>query len=170
MSTMATQRDYYEVLGVERTASGNEIASAYRKLAIKYHPDKNPGDEEAIERFKEAAEAFEVLSDQDKRSRYDRYGHAGVNGRAGAHHFNDVNDIFAAFGDIFGDLFGGGRNRVQKGRDVRCDVTLTLLEAARASRRPSSFSATSTARSATAAARPPAANAKSAATAAATAA
>jgi molecular chaperone DnaJ len=130
MSAMATQRDYYEVLSVERTASGNEIASAYRKLAIKYHPDKNPGDEEAIERFKEAAEAFEILSDPDKRSRYDRYGHAGVNGRAGAHHFNDVEDIFSAFGDIFGDLFGGGRNRVQKGRDVRCDVTLTLHEAA----------------------------------------
>jgi molecular chaperone DnaJ len=129
MSAMATERDYYEVLGVERTASGGDIATAYRKLAIKYHPDKNPGDEEAIERFKEAAEAFEVLNDPDKRARYDRYGHAGVNGR-GAHHFHDVEDIFSAFGDIFGDLFGGGRNRVHKGRDVRCDVTLTLHEAA----------------------------------------
>jgi molecular chaperone DnaJ len=130
MSAMATERDYYEVLGVERTASGSEIATAYRRLAIKYHPDKNPGDQEAIDRFKEAAEAFEILNDSDKRSRYDRYGHAGVNGRGGAHHFNDVEDIFSAFGDIFGDLFGGGRNRTQKGRDVRCDVTLTLHEAA----------------------------------------
>ena len=128
---MASPRDYYEILGVERTASGGEIAGAYRKLAVKYHPDKNPGDQEAIERFKEAAEAFEVLSDPDKRSRYDRFGHAGVNGAGGAHHFSDVEDIFSAFGDIFGDLFGGSRrNRPQKGRDVRCDVTLTLKEAA----------------------------------------
>jgi molecular chaperone DnaJ len=130
MSAMATERDYYEVLGVSRTAAGNEIATAYRRLAIKYHPDKNPGDQEAIDRFKEAAEAFEILNDAEKRSRYDRYGHAGVNGRGGAHHFHDVEDIFSAFGDIFGDIFGGGRNRPQKGRDVRCDVTLTLHEAA----------------------------------------
>ena len=80
MSAMANERDYYEVLGVEHTATGGEIATAYRQLAIKFHPDKNPGDEEAIERFKEAAEAFEVLNDADKRSRYDRFGHAGVNG------------------------------------------------------------------------------------------
>jgi molecular chaperone DnaJ len=130
MSAMATERDYYEVLGVARTASDGEIASAYRRLAVQYHPDKNPGDEEAIERFKEAAEAFEVLNDPDKRSRYDRFGHAGVNGDARGHHFHDVEDIFSAFGDIFGDLFGGGRNRPRKGRDVRCDVTLTLHEAA----------------------------------------
>ncbi len=124
-------RDYYEILGVERTASNGDIATAYRKLAIMYHPDKNQGDEEAIGRFKEAAEAFEVLNDQQKRSRYDQFGHAGVNGnRGGGGHFHDVEDIFSAFGDIFGDLFGGGRNRVQKGRDVRCDVTLTLHEAA----------------------------------------
>lgn len=128
---MSRQRDYYEVLGIERSASNGEISTAYRKLAVKYHPDKNPGDQEAIERFKEAAEAFEVLSDTDKRSRYDRYGHAGLNGAGGAHHFTDVEDIFSAFGDIFGDLFGGrGRSRQQKGRDVRCDVTLTLKEAA----------------------------------------
>jgi molecular chaperone DnaJ len=128
---MPTQRDYYEILGVERTAANGEIASAYRKLAVKYHPDKNPGDQEAIERFKEAAEAFEVLNDADKRSRYDRFGHAGLNGQYGAQHFTDVEDIFSAFGDLFGDLFGGrGRNRARKGRDVRCDVTLTLKEAA----------------------------------------
>jgi molecular chaperone DnaJ len=128
---MPSQRDYYEILGIERSASNGEISMAYRKLAIKYHPDKNPGDTEAIERFKEAAEAFEVLSDGDKRSRYDRFGHAGLNGAGGAHHFSDVEDIFSAFGDIFGDLFGGrGRGRQNKGRDVRCDVTLTLKEAA----------------------------------------
>lgn len=127
-----TQRDYYEVLGVARSASGGEIASAYRKLAVKYHPDRNPNDAEAIDRFKEAAEAFEVLNDADKRARYDRFGHGGLNGAQGPHHFTDVEDIFSAFGDIFGDLFGGGRqrSRVQKGRDVRCDVTLTLKEAA----------------------------------------
>ncbi len=123
-------RDYYEILGVERTASNGDIATAYRKLAIKYHPDKNQGDDEAIAKFKEAAEAFEVLNDPQKRSRYDQFGHAGVNGNRGGGHFHDVEDIFSAFGDIFGDLFGGGRNRVQKGRDVRCDVTLTLHEAA----------------------------------------
>jgi molecular chaperone DnaJ len=131
MSAMAAQRDYYEVLGVARTANDGEIAGAYRRLAIKYHPDKNPGDQEAIDRFKEAAEAFEVLNDRDKRSRYDRFGHAGLNGGGfHAHHFSDVEDIFSAFGDIFGDLFGGGRSRPRKGRDVRCDVTLTLHEAA----------------------------------------
>jgi molecular chaperone DnaJ len=133
MVTMASKRDYYEVLGVERAASSKVIADAYRKLAIKYHPDKNPGDEEAITRFKEAAEAFEILNDSDKRARYDRYGHAGVEG-SGARHFDDVGDIFSAFGDIFGDIFGGGgggRRRTAKGSDVRCNVTLDLVEAAR---------------------------------------
>jgi len=134
---MAEKRDYYEILGVARTASDGEIADAYRKLAIKYHPDKNPGDDEAVQRFKEAAEAFEVLSDQEKRARYDRFGHAAVGGAAP--HFTDVNDIFQAFGDIFGDglfgdLFGGrtrGGRRVSRGADVRCEVTINLLEAAR---------------------------------------
>lgn len=133
---MPTQRDYYEVLGVSRDADGTTISTSYRKLAIKYHPDKNPGDEEAIERFKEAAEAFEVLNDGDKRSRYDRFGHAGVNGQAGGGGgagFSDVEDIFSAFGDMFGDMFGGGgggRGRARAGRDVRSDVSLTLHEAA----------------------------------------
>lgn len=129
---MSGKKDYYEVLNVSRNASQSEIAMAYRKLAVKCHPDKNPGDEEAIARFKEASEAFEVLNDQEKRSRYDRYGHAGINGQSGAGHFSDVEDIFSAFGDIFGDIFGGGggRRRARKGRDVRCDVSLTLQEAA----------------------------------------
>jgi molecular chaperone DnaJ len=129
---MPAKRDYYEVLQVSRTATAAEINSAYRKLAVKYHPDKNPGDQEALDRFKEASEAFEVLHDAEKRSRYDRFGHAGVNGGVGAGHFRDVEDIFSAFGDLFGDLFGGGRGRrrVRKGRDVRCDVSLNLQEAA----------------------------------------
>lgn len=137
---MAAKRDYYEVLEVNRTATQGEIATAYRKLAIKYHPDKNPGDEEAIARFKEASEAFEVLHDADKRSRYDRFGHAGVNGSGGGH-FTDVEDIFSAFGDIFGDLFGGrrSRSRVRKGRDVRSSVSLSLQEAAQGVRKTVEF-------------------------------
>ena len=112
---MAAKRDYYEVLAVAKSASPTEIADAYRKLAIKYHPDKNPGDAEAVAKFKEAAEAFEVLHDAEKRDRYDRYGHAGVGG-AGGPQFTDVNDIMEAFGDIFGgglfgDFFGGGNRR-----------------------------------------------------------
>jgi len=137
MATMSEKRDYYEVLGVSRTASADEISASYRKLAIRYHPDKNPGDDEAVARFKEAAEAYEVLSDGEKRSRYDRYGHAGIDGAAGgAPHFTDINDIFDAFGDVFGDsvfgdLFGrGGGRRVRKGADIRCRVTLNLREAA----------------------------------------
>ena len=130
---MSTKRDYYEVLGVERSASERDISSAYRKLAIKYHPDSNPDNEEATERFKEAAEAYEVLSDSEKRSRYDRYGHAGVNqaGGGGAG-FSNVEDIFDAFGDIFGfgDMFGGGRRRSRRGADVKTEVTLDLEEAA----------------------------------------
>ncbi len=133
---MAEKRDYYEVLGVTRSATAKEMADAYRKLAVKYHPDKNPGDEEAIVRFKEAAEAFEVLNDPEKRARYDRYGHAGVDGGS---QFHDVNDIFSAFGDIFGggifgEFFGGGGQggrRVRKGADIGAQVTLDLLEAAR---------------------------------------
>lgn len=134
---MATKRDYYEILGVARTASQQDIATAYRKLALQYHPDRNPGDEEAVARFKEAAEAFEVLNDPDKRARYDRYGHAGMDASS---QFQDIGDIFNAFGDIFGDsLFGDlfgrrggrGRRRVSRGADIQCDVTLDLQEAAR---------------------------------------
>jgi molecular chaperone DnaJ len=136
MATMPTKRDYYEVLGVVRTAGKKEIADAYRKLALQYHPDRNPNNDEAVVKFKEAAEAFEVLGDDDKRSRYDHYGHAGVEG--GVHQFTDVNDIFAAFGDIFGggifgELFGGGQRgrRARKGDDVACELKIDLFEAAR---------------------------------------
>ncbi len=134
MATMAQKRDYYEVLGISRTASDREIASAYRKLALKYHPDANPDNAEAVVRFKEAAEAYEVLNDAEKRARYDQYGHAGVEG--GGSQFHEVEDIFEAFGGLFGDLFGGGRRRgggrrQRRGADVRCDATLDLEEAAR---------------------------------------
>lgn len=129
--TSLKKRDYYEVLGVSRTASEKEIASAYRKLAIKYHPDSNRGNQEAVDKFKEAAEAYEVLSDAERRARYDQYGHSGVD--ESAPQFNDVQDIFDAFGGIFGDLFGGGRRqrRARRGADIRVDVTLDLEEAAR---------------------------------------
>ncbi|MCA9131687.1 MAG: molecular chaperone DnaJ [Planctomycetales bacterium] len=135
-----TKRDYYEVLRVSRDASPSELSKAYRKLAIQYHPDSNRDDEDAIEKFKEAAEAYEVLSDQQKRARYDQYGHAGL-GADGAG-FQDMGDIFEAFGDMFGgtifeDFFGGGRQRkrVRRGADIRCDVTLELEEAARGTRK-----------------------------------
>jgi len=138
MVTMAVKRDYYEVLEVERSATDREISEAYRRLALQYHPDRNPGDEEAVARFKEAAEAFEVLSNPDKRNRYDRFGHAGLEGPGGgAPHFRDISDIFDAFGDIFGgglfgDFFGEGRRRrVRRGANVRSDITLDLFEAAK---------------------------------------
>jgi len=135
---MANERDYYEVLAVDRRAGAAEIADAYRKLAIRFHPDKNPGNAEAADRFKEAARAFEVLSNDELRSRYDRFGHAGLQG-GGRHEFNDISDIFEAFGDlfgggVFGDAFGGGRrrgNRPRQGRDVFASVSLSLQEAAR---------------------------------------
>ena len=151
MRTMTAKRDYYEILNVDRGASAEEIASAYRALAIKHHPDKNPGDEETVKKFKEAAEAFEVLSDQDNRATYDRFGHAGLEG-AGAR-FHDVEDIFSAFGDLFGDLggiFGGGggrgRRRVRRGADVKCEVTIDLLEAARGAEKTIEFARRETCR------------------------
>jgi molecular chaperone DnaJ len=142
---MVEQRDFYEVLGVERRATAGQITEAYRKLAIRFHPDKNPGNPDAAGRFKEAARAYEVLSDADLRARYDRYGHAGVEG-GGRHEFNDIADVFEAFGDlfgggIFGETFGGRRrgSRARKGRDVFCQVRLTLLEAARGTTRTVAF-------------------------------
>ncbi len=137
MTTMASKRCYYEVLGVERNAPERDISVAYRKLAIKFHPDSNPNNEEAIEKFKEAAEAYEVLSDPSKRARYDQYGHAGVGAGSGSGPgFGDVEDIFDAFGDLFGgafgDFFGGGRRRTRKrrGANLKAQVTLDLEEAA----------------------------------------
>ena len=100
------KRDFYQILGVERTASADEIKKAYRKLALQFHPDRNPGNKEAEEKFKEAAEAYEVLSDPTKRQRFDQYGHEGMRG-TDFRPFNDVNDIFSTFGDIFGGGFGG---------------------------------------------------------------
>jgi len=140
MATMAEKRDYYEVLGVSRTASVEEIAQAYRKAALKYHPDRNPGDQEAVAAFKEAAEAFEVLNHADKRQIYDRYGHQGLERGGASPQFHDVSDIFDAFGDLFGDslfgdLFGGRRQgrgrRVHKGENLQVQVELDLIEAAR---------------------------------------
>jgi len=129
------KRDYYEVLGVERTATDQEIKSAYRKLALQYHPDRNPNNPDAEEKFKECSEAYAVLADGEKRALYDRFGHAGV-GSAGpsgfdASNFQDLGDIF---GDLFGfgDIFGGGgrrRNRAQRGADLREDLTLEFEEA-----------------------------------------
>ena len=139
---MAEKRDYYEVLGVARNANADEIKKAYRKAAIKYHPDKNPGDKEAEEKFKEAAEAYDVLSNQDKRARYDQFGHAGMSGAAGGGFGGggfggfSMEDIFSQFGDIFGGHFGGfgggsrGGARVSRGSDIRVKVKLTLSEIA----------------------------------------
>jgi molecular chaperone DnaJ len=144
------KRDYYEILGVEKTASAEELKKAYRKKAMEFHPDRNPGNKEAEEKFKEAAEAYDVLSSQEKRTRYDQFGHAGVSG-AGGGGYNidfDLNTIFERFGDLFGGHFGGGfsdfmsgfggsgggrgrqKQRVRKGSDLRITVKLTLEELA----------------------------------------
>ncbi len=116
---MADKRDYYEVLGVDRNADDAALKKAYRVLAKKYHPDTNPGDKEAEAKFKEASEAYAVLSDPDKRHQYDQFGHAAFEGGAGGGGFSgmDMDDIFGSFGDIFGDLFGGGFG----GRSRRAD-------------------------------------------------
>ena len=143
---MAEKRDYYEVLGVAKNANADEIKKAYRKAAIKYHPDKNPGDKEAEEKFKEAAEAYDVLSNDEKRARYDKFGHAGMSG-AGAGGFGggfggggfSMEDIFSQFGDIFGGHFGGGfggfggasgGRTVNRGSNIRVRIKLTLAEIA----------------------------------------
>lgn len=134
ISEMA-KRDYYEVLGLNRDASDDDIKKAYRKLAMKHHPDRNPDNKEAEERFKEAKEAYEILSEAQKRAAYDRYGHAGVDPSAGAGAGAQGFDGFAdAFSDIFGDIFGGargGRSNVYRGADLRYNLEITLEEAAR---------------------------------------
>ena len=133
-----SKRDYYEVLGVARTATEVEIKSAYRKLALKHHPDRNPGDKVAEDKFKEAAEAYSVLADTDKRHMYDRFGHAGLGGAASGFDptvFTGFEDILGGLGDIFGigDMFGGGRRRggPQRGADLRYDLEISFEESAR---------------------------------------
>ncbi|HEY0880995.1 MAG TPA: molecular chaperone DnaJ, partial [Archangium sp.] len=128
---MSSKRDYYEVLGVERNADADALKKAFRKLAMQHHPDRNPGDKAAEEKFKEASEAYEVLSDNDRRARYDRFGHQGVEGFGGGQGFNNVN-INDIFGEIFGDIFGGGRGRRvrNRGADLRYNLELTFEEAA----------------------------------------
>ncbi len=140
---MAQKRDFYEVLGVAKSASEEEIKKAYRKMAMQYHPDKNQGDKAAEEKFKEAAEAYEVLSNAQKKAQYDRFGHAGMSGAAGGGFGGqgmDMNDIFSRFGDVFGEdspfgsFFGGGgggqQRRVRKGSDLRIKLKLNLEEVA----------------------------------------
>jgi molecular chaperone DnaJ len=139
MPMAVTKRDYYEVLGVARDASAEDIKKSYRQLALKYHPDRNPGDDEAPKRFKEAAEAYEVLSDLEKRQRYDRYGHAGLNGSA-FHDFRSTDDIMSAFSDIFGgglfgDFFGERRRGPRPGPDLLMKLEIELTEAARGTTR-----------------------------------
>ena len=134
---MSEKRDYYEVLGLTKSATAPEIKKAYRKLALKYHPDKNPDDKEAEAKFKEAAEAYEVLSNPEKKQRYDQFGHAGVGGAAGGGFSGggmNMDDIFSQFGDIFGGAFGGGgrqqqgRSRTARGTNLRVKLKLTLEE------------------------------------------
>jgi len=122
-------RDFYEVLGVSREANGSEIKRAYRKLAMEYHPDRNPDDPNAEEKFKEASNAYKVLSDAEQRSRYDRYGAEGL--RGGHQGFSGVDDIFSAFGDLFGDFFGGtgGRRRQRRGEDIHLQLQISFAEA-----------------------------------------
>jgi molecular chaperone DnaJ len=141
-SAVAEKRDYYEVLGVERGATEEEIKRAYRKRALECHPDRNKGDPGAEERFKEAAEAYDVLRDPAKRARYDRFGHAAfaAGGASAGERFTNIEDIFAAFGDVFGDglfgsLFGRSRGGPRKGRDLRVDVELSLEEIEAGTRR-----------------------------------
>lgn len=129
------KKDYYEILGVSRSASSDEIKKKYRQIALKYHPDRNPGNRQAEERFKEAAEAYEVLRDPEKRRIYDQYGHEGLHG-TGFEGFSSFDDIFESFSDLFGDVFGFStrrsyRNRPVRGADLRYDVSITLEEAAK---------------------------------------
>jgi len=131
---MTTKRDYYEVLGVDRNASESDLKACYRKLALKYHPDRNPDNKKAEEKFKEASEAYEVLRDSQKRNIYDQFGHQGLEG-AGFSGFSGFDDIFSSFGGIFEEFFGfssgrHSRSRTQRGSDLRYDLTLSFMEAA----------------------------------------
>src|SRR5690606_22780015 len=130
-----SKRDYYEVLGVAKDVDGATLKKAYRKLAMKYHPDRNPDDKDAEAKFKEATEAYEILGDEQKRAAYDRFGHAGVDGQAGGGYgggFGGGASFSEILGDAFGDIFGGGRRSrggPQRGSDLRYNITLTLEEA-----------------------------------------
>jgi molecular chaperone DnaJ len=136
-----SKQDYYDILGVPKGASDSEIKKAYRKLAMKYHPDRNPDNKEAEKSFKNAAEAYEVLSDTTKRARYDQFGHAGMNAGSDYHNYSDINDIFSNFGDIFGSIFGGGHGGpgahrgqrkgpvAQQGHDLAYEMSISLREA-----------------------------------------
>ena len=132
-----TKRDYYEILGVERGAADQAIKSAYRKLALQHHPDRNPGDKAAEDKFKEAAEAYSVLSDSQKRAAYDRYGHQGVQNNAAGFDpnsfsgFEDIIGDFFGFGDVFGSGRGRGKNRPQRGDDLRFDLEITFEDVMR---------------------------------------
>ena len=131
---MITKRDYYEIFGVEHDAGDDELKACYRKLALKYHPDRNPGNKEAEEKFKEAAEAYEVLRDPRKRNIYDNYGHQGLQGN-GFSGFQGFDDIFSSFSDIFGGVFGFGTGRDSRtagrqGADFRYDLTISFMDAA----------------------------------------
>lgn len=134
---MSSPRDYYEVLGVSRDSDADTIKKAYRKMAMQYHPDRNPGDKEAEEKFKEAASAYDVLSNPDKKAKYDRFGHSAFQGgMGGGQQFHDMEDIFSNFGDLFGDLFGGGggqrsrrsRNEARRGSDLRYMADIYLKD------------------------------------------
>ncbi|MCK4499348.1 molecular chaperone DnaJ [Candidatus Babeliales bacterium] len=131
------KRDYYKILGVEKNAAQTDIKKSYRKLALKYHPDRNPDNKKAEENFKEAAEAFEVLSDAKKRARYDQVGHSGMHSGSDYHQYSNMDDIFSAFGDIFGNMFGGGGHRSSRqrtgptpraGHDLSQEINITLKE------------------------------------------
>jgi len=132
-----SKKDYYDILGVSKSASKEEIKKSYRKLALKYHPDRNPDNKQAEDKFKEAAEAYEVLSSADKRKKYDQFGHAGMHGGSDYHQYSDMSDIFEQFGDIFGSIFGGGgqaQNRkksgftAQRGHDLSQTLIISLKE------------------------------------------
>jgi molecular chaperone DnaJ len=127
---VSEKRDYYEVLGVSRDVDSAELKKVYRKLAVQYHPDRNPGDAQSEARFKEAAEAYQVLSDPEKRALYDRFGHEGPQRMGGGGGFRDVGDVFSAFSDIFGDLFGGGGRGPAPGADLEAAVEISLKDAA----------------------------------------
>ncbi|MBC8133310.1 MAG: molecular chaperone DnaJ [Deltaproteobacteria bacterium] len=130
---MSEKRDYYEVLGVDRACDAATLKAAYRRLAMQFHPDRNPDDREAEGRFKEASEAYQVLSNAEQRARYDRFGHEGAQMGGGHPGFSDMGDVFSAFSDIFGDMFGGGRGQGRgqaRGADIETHLSITLLEAA----------------------------------------